>query len=343
VKIGIVGPDNAGKTSVFQCITGLTEAQMGGKNAHLGVVRVPDERLDVLSAMYQPKKTTPAEVTFVDLGQNASQAERLSSLTGALADAEALAVVCGAFMEDRPRDSLESYLLDLALADLSLVENRLEHIAKDVQRGKKEARADEPLMQRLQEILGDGRRVADLELAAEETKALRGYQFVTGKPTVVIANVAEKDLGNGVAQSIAGAAGEHGLPSCEMCCPLELEVSQLQPEDRKVFMADYGMSASARDRFIRAAYEMTDLISFFTVGADEVRAWSIPRGTPAPVAAGKIHSDIQQGFIRAEVVAYEDLAAAGSLAECRSQGTVRLEGKTYQIQDGDVIDFRFSV
>lgn len=342
MKVGIIGPPSSGKTTVFQSITGLTGESMTGKNANLGVVRVPDERLEFLSRMYEPRKTTPAEITFVDLG-GASSAERLSAITGALADADALAVVVGGFMDATPADALESFLLDLALADLSVIEARLERLEKEIQRGRKEAQVEQPLMVRLQEALASGDRIADLEFSTEEAKALRGYQFVTLKPALVLANVAEEDLGNGVAATIRCAAEGQGLRSFELCAALEFEIAQLPEADRAAFLADYGMTASARERFIRAAYELTDLVSFFTVGPDEVRAWSIRRGTLAPQAAGKIHSDIEQGFIRAEVVGYEDLRAAGTIQECRSRGQVRLEGKTYEVQDGDIIDFRFSV
>jgi len=343
LKIGIIGPMSSGKTTVFKSVTGLMAEHATGKDATLGVVRVPDGRLEVLTEMYQPKKTTPAEITFADLGGAVLRADKLSALTGALADADALAVIAGGFLGGDPASELESFLLDLTFADLSVVEARLERIAKEIHRGHKEAQAEQPLMERLQAALGEGQRIAHLELNTEERKALRGYQFITRKPTLIVANVAEADLGNGVAASVARAAETHGLRSLEMCAPLELEIAQLPPDDRDLFLADYGMTATARDRFVRAAYGAADLISFFTVGPDEVRAWSIPRGTLAPSAAGKIHSDIEQGFIRAEVVAYDDLTGAGSLAECRSRGTVRLEGKTYEVRDGDVIDFRFSI
>ncbi len=343
MKIGIIGPEGAGKTTVFSCLTGTVAGASHGKGDSLGVVRVPDPRLAVLTEMYQPRKTTPAEITFQDLGAGMSGSQRLSALTGSLADADALAVVVGGFLGDDPAARLESFLLDLVLCDLSIVENRLERIAHDLQRGKKESQAHEPLMKRLQEALGTGSRVADVALNPEEEKTLAGYQFVTRKPTLVVANVHERDLGNGVAAAITSAGQCHGLAAIELCAPLELEISLLPPEERGAFLVDYGMPASATDRFVRAAYELSELISFFTVGPDEVRAWSVPRGTLAPRAAGKIHSDIQKGFIRAEVVAYDDLIAAGSHQECRTRGQVRLEGKTYEMHDGDIVDFRFSI
>ncbi len=342
MKIGIIGPQGAGKTAVFRCLTSQV-GEVAGHSAKLGVVRVPDERLEVLSRMYSPKKTTPAEINFVDLGSGGTTGEKLSTVIGALADADALAVVVGGFLGDRPTAQLDSFLLDLALADLSVVENRLERIEKEIMRGRKEAKLELPLMERLQAALGAGQRVAEVAFEGEEEKLLRGYQFVTRKPTLVLANVAEADLGDGVAASIRDAAGRHGLASFELCAPLEAEIGQLAQEDRAEFLRDYGLTSAARERFIRAAYELTDLISFFTVGPDEVRAWSIRRGTLAPRAAGKIHSDIEQGFIRAEVVAYDHLVAAGSYQECRTRGQVRLEGKTYEMANGDVVGFRFSV
>jgi len=166
---------------------------------------------------------------------------------------------------------------------------------------------------------------------------------VTAKPAVVVANLAEEQLGDGVWSALSSAAEGQGLSAIELCAPLEVEIAQLPPDDREAFLSEYGLEQPARERFIREAYDLTDLMSFFTVGPDEVRAWSIRRGTLAPAAAGKIHSDIERGFIRAEVVAYDDLMAGGSLQECRAKGKVRLEGKTYEVQDGDVIDFRFAV
>jgi hypothetical protein len=185
--------------------------------------------------------------------------------------------------------------------------------------------------------------VAGLEFSTEEQKLLKGYQFATAKPAVVVANVSESQLGDGVWAALSGAAVQQGLSAIELCAPLEVEISQLPLDDRTGFLAEYGIKQPARERFIREAYDLASLISFFTVGPDEVRAWSIRRGTLAPAAAGKIHSDIERGFIRAEVMAYDDLMAGGSIQECRAKGKVRLEGKTYEVQDGDVIDFRFAV
>jgi hypothetical protein len=335
VKIGIIGPQGSGKSAVLGCLTGIEGS------ASIGVVGVPDPRLEVLSRMYKPRKTTPADITFAEIG--CASANKLSAITGALSQTDALAVVTGGFAYGTPAANLDSFLLDLLLADMSMVENRLARIEEDKQRGKKESQAEKPLMERLQKALADGVRLENVEVNADEEKMLRTYQFVTRKPTLVVANVAEGDLGNGVASGIAEIAREHGLRSLELCAPLEGEIAQLTDDDRAAFLADYGLDAPARDRFIRAAYELTDLISFFTVGPDECKAWSIRRGTLAPRAAGAIHSDIERGFIRAEVVAYEDLVSGGSLQECRNKGQVRLEGKTYQVRDGDVIDFRFAV
>ncbi|NSW55545.1 MAG: redox-regulated ATPase YchF [Armatimonadetes bacterium] len=335
MKIGIIGPQGSGKSAVLSCLTGTDGS------VNIGVVGVPDPRLEVLSGMYKPRKTTQADITFAEIG--CASASKLSAITGALSQTDALAVVTGGFAHGTRAADLDSFLLDLLLADMSVVENRLARIEEDRQRGKKESQAEKPLMERLQKALADGVRLENVEVNADEEKALRAYQFVTRKPTLVVANVAEGDLGNGVASGIAETARQHGLRSLELCAPLEGEIARLTEEDRAAFLADYGLDAPARDRFIRAAYELTDLISFFTVGPDECKAWSIRRGTLAPRAAGAIHSDIERGFIRAEVVAYEDLVASGSLQECRARGQVRLEGKTYEVRDGDVIDFRFAV
>ena len=342
MKVGIIGAPGTGKTTFFRCLTGIGEEGTTGKTENLGVVAVPDERLWRLSAMYKPKKTIPAEIVFMDMGGTAT-VERLSAITGVLADADALVVVVGAFADNDPAEQLDSFLLDLTFADLSIVENRLERIQKDRERGHKNSLAELPLVQRLHEHLSAGKRLATMTFTAEEEKALRGYQFVSCKPTLVVANVSEGEMAGEKAEAVRAQATAQGLNSFAICAPLELEIMQLPEEDRTAFLADYGLAEAARERFIREAYTITDLISFFTIGSDEVRAWSIRRGTLAPQAAGKIHSDFEQGFIRAEVVACDDLLALGSMGECRAAGKVRLEGKTYEVREGDVIDFRFSV
>jgi hypothetical protein len=342
VKIGIIGPQGSGKTTVFNCLTGLHSDGFGGKAPTLGVVQVPDSRLGVLTEMHHPKKTVPAEIVFVDLGAGGTASEKLSAVTGALADADALAVVVNGYDASDPAGDLDSFMLDLVLADLSLVEGRLERIALELQRGKKEGQAEKPLLERLHEVLADGRRLETMALSSDDEKSLRNYQFVTRKPTLIVANVAEGQTEGPAATSIASAAQAQGLAAFVLCAPLEAEIAQLAPEERIEFLAEYGMTEPARDRFIAAAYAVTELVSFFTVGPDEVRAWSIRQGTLAPQAAGKIHTDLEKGFIRAEVVAYEHLIAGGSHQECRAHGQVRLEGKTYEVQDGDVMDIRFS-
>jgi GTP-binding protein YchF len=342
MKIGIIGPPQSGKTTVFSSLTGLAADGYGGKDSNVGVVKVPEPRLDVLTGMYKPKKTVPAEITFVDLASLGTN-DKLTAMTAQLADAEALAIVIGAYDGADPCVALDSFLLELVLADLSIIESRLERLDKELARGRKEAAAEKPLIVRCQEHLARGKRLGLADFQPEELKLLRGYQLATLKPGMVLVNVGEKDLESGVLAKLNPMAEAAGLDAIELCAPIEAEIAQLPPEDRAEFLADYGLAASARDRFIRAAYGMLDLLSFFTVGPDEVRAWTISRGTKAPQAAGKIHSDIERGFIRAEVVAYDDLIAAGSHAACRPLGQVRLEGKEYEVKDGDVIEFRFSV
>ena len=341
MKIGIIGPPQSGKTTAFSSLTGLHVDAFGGREANVGVVKVPDERLDVLTEMYHPKKTIHAEITFLDLpglGPN----DKLSALTNQLAEAEALALVIGVYAADDPVAALESFILETVLADLSLLENRIERLDKDIARGRKEAAAEKPLIERCHGHLSDGLRLSLLDLSDDELSRLRGYQLVTLMPSLIVANVGEEHLSEDLTP-LHDAARAAGLECITLCAPLEAEIAQLPPEDRATFLADYGIEEPARDRFISAAYKLLDLISFLTVGPDEVRAWPIRRGTKAPQAAGKVHSDIERGFIRAEVVAYTDLTTAGSYAACRPLGQVRLEGKEYIVKDGDVIDYRFSV
>jgi hypothetical protein len=321
---------------------------------------VPDARLDVLTAIYNPKKRVPATIEFTDIVQAArTGAQALVDVAG-YKNADALVHVVRAFRSESvahaagsidPARDAKAMEEELILADLGIVERRLERIEKDAKKGlSAELTKERELVHRCRAALEEGTPLRALQLAGDDLKRLRGFQFLSAKPLLLVINLDEADL-PGVGADVERAAAAAGLSgflahaatkAVALCATIELEIAQLGGEDAKAFLADLGLSESGLDRVIRASYDLLGYISFFTVGEDECRAWSIARGTHAQVAAGEIHSDIQRGFIRAEVVAYDALVARGSMHACREHGEVRLEGKDYVVQDGDIINFRFA-
>jgi hypothetical protein len=327
---------------------------------NIGISKVPDARLDTLTAMYNPKKRVPATVEFTDMAAPAKAgAQALVDVAG-YKNADALVHVVRAFRDpavahpsgsvDPARDA-QAMEDELILADLGVAERRLERIEKDLKKGKSaELEKERDLVQRCRQALEEGKPLRTLELTGDDIKRLRGFQFLSAKPLLLVINLDEADV-PAVGASVERAAEKTGLTAflahaatraVALCATIELEISQLEGADAAAFLADLGLSESGLDRVIRASYDLLGYMSFFTVGEDECRAWSIARGTPAQAAAGEIHSDIQRGFIRAEVVAYDPLIARGSMAACRDHGEVRLEGKEYVVQDGDIINFRFA-
>lgn len=349
MKTAIVGFAGSGKTTVFNSLTGLAaDTGYGTKDkANLGLIRVPDPRVDFLSEMYSPKKTTFAEIGFVDVAGPPGESTTGGLDTAAIQHiqkADALVHVIRAF-EDRatgrapdPMHDLEAFEGEMILADLIKVENRLERLAKE---GGK-ASGEIALMRRLAEHLDGGRSLRVLELSEPERKMTSGYQFVSIKPCLALVNQPD-EAAAGSPAGLEAAVAASGMGVLSMAASVEAEIAQLDDADQAEFLTDLGLEASARDRFINAAYAMLDLISFLTSGPDECRAWTIRRGTVARAAAGKIHSDVERGFIRAEVVAFEDLQALGSEVLCKEAGKLRLEGKDYVVLDGDIINFRFNV
>lgn len=348
MKIGLIGLAGSGKTTVFNAVTGLdAPVGFGGDRArpNLGVAKVPDPRLEPLTALYEPKRTVPAEVTFVDLPGRmpGSAGEGLDGPTVQhIRDMDALALVVRAFESpaltdaaDPARDlgALEDELL---LTDLVVVERRLERLAKE---GKQTP--ERSALLRCQAHLDEGRPLRLLDLTQEERRVLSGYGFVSETPALALLNLAAPD--QPVDAGFLAAAEARELQVLPMSGQVEAEIGQLDPEDQTEFLADLGLESSARQRFVHAAWSLLDRICFLTVGPDEVRAWEIRRGTPAVRAAGKVHSDIERGFIRAEVTRYDDLLALGSEQACKEKGKMRLEGKEYEVRDGDVICFRFNV
>ena len=357
LRAGLIGFPSAGKTALFQLLTSVRDAApRGGKaDANVGVSRVPDERLDRLTALFNPRKRVPATVEFADIAGVAGKSSAQALLDVApFRNADALLHVVRMFRDPTiphpagsvdPARDVRAMEDELILADLGVVERRLERLERDIKKSNTpELRKEQDILVRCREALESGRALRALELGTEDAKRLRGFQFLSAKPLLLVLNLDEADLSRadqavtlaGVEDFIAGAA-TRAVP---ICAKIELEIAQLDEADRQAFMADLGLKESGLDRVIRASYDLLGYISFFTVGEDECRAWSIPRDTPAVLAAGEIHSDISRGFIRAEVVRYEHLLARGSLTANREHGELRLEGKEYIVLDGDVINFR---
>ncbi|NTU60407.1 MAG: redox-regulated ATPase YchF [Deltaproteobacteria bacterium] len=361
MEIGIVGLSLSGKTTLFNLLTHSgAETGFGAsrKKANLGVSRVPDPRLDKLSEMWNPKKTTPTTIRYVDVAgvEKSTGREGLSSETlAALKNTDALLAVVRGFEDEQvphPEETLDPVrdvgMLqgEFLLSDLIIIENRLERLAKQIKtKGGKELEAEQELLLRCREALEAEKPLRDLELSSDDARALKGYQFLTQKPLVIAVNLGEADMAK-PAEKVAPVTERWGggqVAVTYLCATIEQEISELSPEDARAFLDDLGITESATDRIIRTSYDLLGLMSFFTMGEDECRAWTIRKGTKAPQAAGTIHTDLERGFIRAEVVRYDDFVAAGSLAACRDKGLLRLEGKEYVVHDGDVLNIRFSV
>ena len=365
LKAALVGFGSSGKTTLFQLMTSAREtgrAAHGKGEATIGISKVPDDRLDRLTSMYNPRKRVPATVEFSDLAApgGVSGAQTLVDVA-AYKNADALVHVVRAFQDPavphpsgtvNPLRDAQSVEDELILADLGVAERRLERIEKDLKKNRTaDLERERAVLAICRPALEEGRPLRALDLQGEDLKRLRGFQFLSAKPQLVVINLDERQLTGDAATRIDKAGEATGLTpflsrartaAAAVCARIELEIAQLDAADRAGFLADLGLAESGLDRVIRASYELLGYISFFTVGDDECRAWSIPRGTPAQLAAGEIHSDIARGFIRAEVVSYDALITRGAMAACRDHGEVRLEGKDYIVQDGDIINFRFA-
>lgn len=343
MKIGLVGYPGSGKSTVFGALTGQEVATgYGSGKANLGVVKVPDHRVEALARMFEPKKTTYAEVTFSDLaGGHGDSIDRAQ--LNAMREVDALCQVVRAFpgAAGEPPDPLGEIAgleVETILADTELVERRIARLEKD----RSDLRELE-LQKRLLEHLEAERPLRSMELDEAERKALSGYRFLSQKPLLLVLNVPESSAAEPAPEEVAAAAAQRGLGLIALSAQVEMEIAQMSPEDQGEFLESLGLAEPARTRFLQAAFELLELISMLTYGEDECRAWPIRRGTAAPRAAGKIHSDIERGFIRAEVVRWDDLIRLGGEAKCREAGVLRVEGKDYIIEDGDAVNFRFNV
>jgi ribosome-binding ATPase len=341
MKIGLVGFPGSGKTTVFNALTGLSaETGMGAARGktNLGVVKVPDPRVDALTRLYSPKKKTYAEITFSDVAAQAGGGGSARGLDrqvlNAMREVDALCQVVRAFDDPMqpeaaaPLREVGDLEAEMILADLELVEKRLERLKKEKGNPREVA-----ALTTLKGALEAEKPLRSVELSDEEATLFSGFRFLTQKPLLLVQNVDEGKL--------AEKPPVEGM--VVLSAKVEQDIAQMSEEEQKEFVSALGLDEPAKNRFVRSAFSLLDLISFLTAGPDECRAWSIRRGTPAQRAAGKVHSDIERGFIRAEVIRVEDLLALGSEGKCREAGKLRLEGKEYVVQDGDVINFRFNV
>ena len=346
MKIGLVGFPGSGKTTVFNTMTGLDAPVGYGGEVRLGTVRVPDPRIDRLSAIYSPRKTTYAEMTFCDVpGEHGSEKKGLSGRgLQQIRDQEALCLVLRGFRnpatpgEPDPGGDLEAFHAECLFADLEIVERRLER-AKKERSAPHEVQALEVMKTAL-----EGDRPLRLVPPEQLDRALlKGFGLLTDRPLLVVLNRSEDEAALPLPPALAARIRELGAAGLTLSASVEAEIAKLAPEEQAAFLEDMGLKESALARFIRTAYDLTDLISFFTVGPDEVRAWTIRRGTSARKAAGRIHSDLERGFIRAEVIPYDVFMEHGSEAAVKDVGKLQVEGKDYVVSDGDILHVRFNV
>ncbi len=365
LQVGIVGLPNVGKSTLFNALT-AQEAALAANypfatiEPNVGIVAVPDERLPVLEKIHKAQKLVPATVEFVDIAglvKGASKGEGLGNkFLANIRETDAVVQVVRCFEDENvhhvegsvdPIRDIETIQIELALADLASVEKRIEKANRSAKSGDKDAKKEIEVLEKLLPVLEEGRPARAADLNDDERKLAKSFFLLTTKPTIYAANVDEATLAdpdsNPHVKAVKEHAAEENSETVVICARLEEELISLEEEERLEYLNDLGVSSSGVDKMIKSAYKLLGLMSFLTAGEKEVRAWTIPIGTKAQKAAGEIHSDIERGFIRAEIVSYDDLVEMGSRSAARDKGKVRLEGKEYIMQEGDVVDFRFNV
>ena len=370
MKLTITGFSNSGKTTVFNALTGLNlpvttypTLITAETEPHFGVVKIPDPRIDRLTSIYKPKKTAYATVEYIDYpgitsGGDAAQNSKVFNL---IKDADAIVHVVRVFEDEAimhplgkadPLRDVKTFETELIFGDLEFVEKRLERMEEASKKGKKQDEAGKHLLLKCKKTLEEEISLRDIDFNEEEKKLMLPYQFLSVMPGIIVLNIDEKDLNSdkikNLQQGIEAYFKKKGQsavpPVLTLCGKIEMEIAQLPQDESKAFLDDIGIDEPAMNRLCRVSYEALGLISFFTVGQDEVKAWTIKKGTIAQTAAGKIHSDIEKGFIRAEVIGFDDFVLSDeSMVKAKEKGLVRLEGKTYPVKDGDIINFKFNV
>jgi len=361
IDIGIIGLAKSGRTTIFNALT-KGKADTRSPASHIGIAKVPEPRLKVLADMLHPKKVVPAEVSYTDIGASVKGLGTDQATSGQilnqLSNADALLNVARAFTDDSvphvegsidvDRD-IATNNLELAVYDSGIISQRLERIETSLKGAKPTERLgllhEQELLTRLRTELEKETPIRELRLTSDEVKTIANYQFLTAKPLLIVVNIGEEQIPQ--AASLEAQLNSR-YPRAKsgvitLCGKLEMELTQLDDDAARSFRAEFGLAESGLDRVIKLSYELLGLISFFTIVSGEVKAWSIQKGTTAIKAAGKIHSDMERGFIRAEVISYDDLVKCGSLSETQKKGALRLEGKSYIVQDGDVITFLFNI
>ena len=358
MKCGIIGLPQVGKTSLFKILTRVdVSAHAHPREAHLGMARVPDDRLDRLAAQYNPKKLTHAVVEYVDVAAIGQEALKETTFLTNLRTVDALAHVLRAFDDPaiphvgdiNPLRDAKTVDFDLIVSDLGQVEKRLERVEKDLKKMKNpELEREFDLLKRCKTHLEKELPLREMEISAEDEKRIRGFMFLSQKPILYVLNINESstlgdDLERAVAKyNLAEIASRTNAGATAICGKVEAELAEMSDEEAQEFLSSYGLKESGLTRLIRKTYELLGVISFFTIGEDECRAWTVPAGAKAPQAAGVIHTDLEHHFIRAETIRWDALLDAGSEAAARARGTLRLEGKEYVVQDGDVLHIRHS-
>ncbi len=361
IEIGIVGLAQSGKTTIFNALTG-GKSDTRSLAPHIGIAKVPEPRLQVLADMLHPKKVVPAEVSYIDIGASVKDLGGGKGVGGQilhqLSNADALIDVVRSFADesvphiegslDVDRD-IATANLELTLHDLGIISRRLEKIEESLKGAKPAERQsllpEQKLLTRLKVGMEKELPIREMGISADEARLIANYRFLTAKPRLIVVNIGEEQIAqaDSMQEELNARYARAGSRVITLCGELEMEITQLDDEAAKAFHAEYGLPESGLEHVVELSYELLDLVSFFTTVSDEMKAWSIPSGTPALKAAGKIHSDIERGFIRAEVISYDDLMKCGAMAEAHKKGLLRLEGKGYTVQDGDVITFLFNV
>lgn len=364
MKLGMVGLPNVGKSTLFNAITNA-----GAQSANypfctiepnVGMVSVPDERLDKLAEMYEPDKFTPATIEFVDIAglvKGASKGEGLGNkFLSHIREVDAVIHVVRCFENNDithvdgsvdPLRDIDTINLELVLSDLDIISRRIDN-RKKAMKGDKKLAAEVEFLERLQSEMEQGKTARSVEISDEEAEYLKDVSLLTIKPVIYACNMGENDFADGIENNpfykdVCSIAALEGAETFPICAEMEAEIAQLDEDEKELFLADMGLEKSGLDRLIKKSYALLGLISYLTAGKPEVRAWTIKEGTKAPQAAGKIHTDFERGFIRAEVVAFDDLMSCGSMSAAKEKGLVRSEGKEYVMKDGDIVLFRFNV